>query len=385
MKNIKNKGFTFIELLAVIAILGLVITIVGVAISNVAIDADKSAKKLVMDTIIDGVKNYITEFPPKEWYPDDEVYGYEYTYITVGDLIDAGIFSSTMLKKDIYKKMGITRDTKIKITRDENHKIIKVEIVTEIKIPDSGDNTEEGKTVVIKNVISMAKYNDVMYKMTYINANKELYYAYKKISDNVIQVSLVTSGQNSVISYITGENKLYIYKTQTNENTLVADNVVSSSLAVYNDILYKLAYVNKDGTITYNGNKLTGIRKVIDISFVTDGVNSILGYLNTNHEFRMYNTKTGKISLVSREAKSIYLSKYDDIFYKIAYVNLTGNIIYDGKKIEGITNAKRLAFITNNNDTSVGYTTESGELHLYNIRNKNNQIISSNILNVEES
>lgn len=57
----KNKGFTLVEMLAVIALLAIIGTITAVSVKNIKKNQDEENKLNVISAILTGARNYITE------------------------------------------------------------------------------------------------------------------------------------------------------------------------------------------------------------------------------------------------------------------------------------------------------------------------------------
>ena len=57
----KNKGFTLVEMLAVIALLAIIGTITAVSVKNIKKNQDEENKLNIISAILTGTRNYITE------------------------------------------------------------------------------------------------------------------------------------------------------------------------------------------------------------------------------------------------------------------------------------------------------------------------------------
>lgn len=58
-----NKGFTMVELLGTIAILGILMTIAVVSVSRYKVNAERDAIDILANTAMNSAKNYVLDYP----------------------------------------------------------------------------------------------------------------------------------------------------------------------------------------------------------------------------------------------------------------------------------------------------------------------------------
>lgn len=112
-----KKGFTLTELIAVIAILGILMTVAGVTVFNVI---DSSQKKLLeeqvtglADTAITYViseKVYLANCPSK-FDPESPLTEDCYTLVTVADLVQSGFFENKNDLCELNKEILVYRNS----------------------------------------------------------------------------------------------------------------------------------------------------------------------------------------------------------------------------------------------------------------------------------
>ena len=83
-----KKGFTLVELLAVIVILGMLIAIISPVVTNLLNDSKDSLSEKQLNMIVEGTRKYLVEHP--ELYPE----GNEIASFSVSNLIENGVFEN---------------------------------------------------------------------------------------------------------------------------------------------------------------------------------------------------------------------------------------------------------------------------------------------------
>ena len=83
-----RKGFTLVEVLAVIVILGLLVVIISPVVNNLLGDSEDALYDKQVDSVINGAKKYVVEH--SELLPE----GNDYTAVYISDLIDNGIIDN---------------------------------------------------------------------------------------------------------------------------------------------------------------------------------------------------------------------------------------------------------------------------------------------------
>ncbi|MDD3821755.1 MAG: type II secretion system protein [Bacilli bacterium] len=86
----QNRGFTLVELLAVIVVLGIILLIAVPNVLNIITKAKEDANKRQISLIISAMRNYAAEYPPI--LPPEN----DYEAIRISELIEKGF-----LKTDI--------------------------------------------------------------------------------------------------------------------------------------------------------------------------------------------------------------------------------------------------------------------------------------------
>ena len=137
MKKLNNKGFTLVELLATIAVLSLVSTIVIYVAINVVNSAKDKSYLVTRNNVEKAAVSYLEENNDKIHFVkyDDNIDNIEYQCVTVQNLIDTNYFDKDVLNSKISKDKTI-RDISdsdysdsdyiyIYIERDKESKTIK--------------------------------------------------------------------------------------------------------------------------------------------------------------------------------------------------------------------------------------------------------------------
>ena len=124
MKRLDNKGFTLTELLATLAVLSLVSTIVIYVAINVVNSAKDKSYLVTRNNVEKAAVSYLEENSDKIHFVkyDDDV---EYQCVTVQNLIDMSYFDKDVLNSKISNDKTIRVSDYIYIERDSNSKTIK--------------------------------------------------------------------------------------------------------------------------------------------------------------------------------------------------------------------------------------------------------------------
>jgi len=123
-RRFNNKGFTLVELLAVIAILSIVMSVV----MYFAIDTVRTAKNKSYQVTVSNIENEATSYVLEQnksfdWIIDDGGRT-QHQCITVQDLIDTGYFKGDVLNSNVDEKNKVKADDYVYIERDSNTKTI---------------------------------------------------------------------------------------------------------------------------------------------------------------------------------------------------------------------------------------------------------------------
>lgn len=111
-----KKGFTLTELIAVIAILGILMTVAGVAVFNVIHSSQEELLEEQITGLADTAITYVLaekfylENCPSTFNPESPATDSCYTLITVADLVQSGFFDNKNDLCDLNKEILVYRD-----------------------------------------------------------------------------------------------------------------------------------------------------------------------------------------------------------------------------------------------------------------------------------
>jgi len=206
INNKKNKGFTLVELLAVIAVLFLIVTIVIYTAMNVIDNAKSNSYKVTINNIQADANSYTLEDFSGYWLAGGAINGWnEYQCVTVQNLIDSGYYDNDVLDSYVNEDRHVLATDYIYLERDSDTKTILKSIwlgnevnelcldtakggVINFRVSPSGWAKE--KTVTIEyNIYNMESSTDL--------ANYMYKYSFIKDSDKEIDDNLLGSGNFS--------------------------------------------------------------------------------------------------------------------------------------------------------------------------------------------
>ncbi len=288
MKKLDNRGFTLVELLATLAVLSLVSTIVIYVAINVVNSAKDKSYLVTINDVEDAAVSYLRENSDKVRFVkyDDDI---EYQCITVQNLIDTNYFDKDVLNSKISKDKTIRSNNYIYIERDSNNKTVtnskliadsnsdyntlcgKASLDGNIEFMISPNGFAREKNVDIKyclynvsdykNVEYFSQYNDLIYN----DGNSD-----NTFSDNCLIRKVTVNENGDMIAKILKRNtdgnkeevKSAIAKVSSIDNTAPVikiepngDNTYTKSKTININISDDLSGVSSDSTIKYGFSK----------------------------------------------------------------------------------------------------------------------------------
>ena len=284
MKRLDNKGFTLTELLATLAVLSLVSTIVIYVAINVVNSAKDKSYLVTRNNVEKAAVNYLEENSDKIHFVKYKN-NIEYQCVTVQNLIDTNYFDKDVLNSKISNDKTIRVSDYIYIERDKKSRTIKnSKLITdsdsdsdsdystlcgnynsrldgdiEFKIP--GGYAKE-KDVLIKYCLyNVTNYKEIKYLYNYIPSDKSSfikeYYEDNclvkniKILDNGDLTSEVKDTDIKKSTSITGiDNKAPVIKIEPN-----GDDTYTKSKTININISDNLSGISSDSTIKYGFSK----------------------------------------------------------------------------------------------------------------------------------
>ena len=138
MIKINKKGFTLVELLAVIVVLGIVASISIYAITNTIRKTKEKSYQVTINEIENMANDYLLENNGKLFFiSSNDGSETEYQCVTIKQLIDAGYFKTDITESLVDVDTNVNINDFVKITRNQNSKVISD--IAYIKNDDSND------------------------------------------------------------------------------------------------------------------------------------------------------------------------------------------------------------------------------------------------------
>lgn len=112
-----KKGFTLTELIAVIAILGILMTVAGVAVFGVMGESQKKLLEEQINGLADTSITYVLseklylESCPASFTPENPTSSGCYTSVSVAELVQSGFFENKNDLCDLHKEILVYRDS----------------------------------------------------------------------------------------------------------------------------------------------------------------------------------------------------------------------------------------------------------------------------------
>ena len=292
MKKLDNRGFTLVELLATLAVLSLVSTIVIYVAINVVNSAKDKSYLVTINNVEDAAVSYLRENSDKVRFVkyDDDL---EYQCITVQNLIDTNYFDKDVLNSKISKDKTISGNNYIYIKRDINSKTVKD---SKLIIDSNSDyNTLCGKAslygtidfVISPSGFAREKNVDIKYCLYNVSDYKNVEY-FSQYNDLIYNDgnSDNTFGDNCLIRKVTvnenGDMIAKILKRNTDGNK----EEVKSAIAKVSSIDNKapVIKIEPNGDNTYTKSKTININISDDLSGISSDSTIKYGFSKSKSE-----------------------------------------------------------------------------------------------------
>ena len=280
MKKLNNKGFTLVELLATLAVLSLVSTIVIYVAINVVNSAKGKSYLVTRNNVEKAAVSYLEENSDKIHFVKykDNI---EYQCVTVQNLIDTNYFDKDVLNSKISNDKTIRVSDYIYIERDSNSKTVtdskiimnnNSEYLTlcgnynsrldgdiEFKIP--GGYAKEKDVLIRYCLYNVFDYKNIEYLYNYVPSDKSSFIKeYDEDNCLVKNIKILSNGELTAevkdtdikkSTSITGiDNKAPVIKIEPN-----GDNTYTKSKTININISDDLSGISSDSTIKYGFSK----------------------------------------------------------------------------------------------------------------------------------
>ena len=125
-----KSGFTLVELLATIIILGIIISIIGYVAINAINKSKEKSYKVTINEIEKDANNYLMENTNRLFFLTNNDKGYEYQCVMVENLVDYGYLNNNIVKSNVNKDDTVSLDDYIYIERNKDTKSIEKVLYT---------------------------------------------------------------------------------------------------------------------------------------------------------------------------------------------------------------------------------------------------------------
>lgn len=234
-----KKGFTLVELLAVIVVLGIVVSIGIYTITNAIRKTRENGYQVTINEIENTANDYLLENSGKLFFISNND-GTEYQCITIQQLIDAGYFKNDITNSLISKDTNVNIDDYVIVNRN-----VSTKVVNNINFVNNGNDykkcgiaintnsdivftitpsewSNNNKTVTIEYKLRDNRFNDYRYYYKYGDNHETEVDSIKTtidIDSNVSIQALIKSSDGTVIKNKTiNENQIKIDITNPNVN-----------------------------------------------------------------------------------------------------------------------------------------------------------------------
>ena len=187
-----NRGFTLVELLATIAILGLVVSITVFTGIRLIKNGREKTYQTTKNNIEKYAGNYLIENGDRLFYLSDSKAGIEYQCVTLKNLIDTGYFDTKLFESKVAEGISPKENDYVYIERDINTKTV----MKNVYIQSSDNEYKETCDGAVKAEMDIAFLGDfdswgktkditIIYKLKNANNINDYEYGYKYSNDKI--------------------------------------------------------------------------------------------------------------------------------------------------------------------------------------------------------
>lgn len=254
--SINNKGFTFVELLAVIAVLAVVITISIYTITNTINNAKEKGYQTTINNIEQEADDYITEGLSNFYWTNSYDGTYQYQCVKVQDLIDGGYLKNSILDSYVSKNRKVLNSDNIYLERDTSSKTI----IKNVLILDDAYNGLCNNITVLGNIDivvepsrwSKSKTINILYRLSNSSIVSDYRYNYKyEPEDNI---NLETIFKNEKFTKV--DENIPLEVNRNGKLNALIFNDKGEPLASKEVFINKIDNTNPYGSIMQNGKNI---------------------------------------------------------------------------------------------------------------------------------
>lgn len=285
-----NRGFTLVELLATIAILGLVISITVFTGIRLIKNGKEKTYQTTKNNIEKYASNYLVENGDRLFYLSDNKAGIEYQCVTLKNLIDTGYFDTKLLESKVAEGISPKENDYVYIERNINTKTVMKNVYIQ-----SSDNeykeTCDGAVKALMDIAFLGDFNSwgktkditIIYKLKNANNVNDYEYGYGYSND---KIELLKDNGNEKVVRVSDNGTLtgminYL-KEKAYEDSIIIDMIDNDgpiiTLGDYKkgyvkgsiDIILKVtdervgvdgnSFSKEDIEVTVGGNKVTDLK-----------------------------------------------------------------------------------------------------------------------------
>ena len=300
-----KRGFTLVELLATLAVLSIVLSIVVFSTSGVINNAREKSYETTINNVLVAGGNYTVENPELSEWEECDSGNCEYQCISVNELISNGYFKGDILESEVEKNVNIKEVDSVYIERDKDSKTITNKIF------------ENEKTAAADRKCTKSVYGAIEFRITPSTWTSE---------KSVTITYTLNSSQDiaTKASYeFTGENGQKIQDNNITFNSTRVNTVTVNGIKENGTLIAKI------------GN---GETKTLYISTIDRGTPTITKY-ESKHNLANNQTVSITLSDTASGIKGYYFGKENPYTSTVTYesvanlkeVNLTKEVDSNGK------------------------------------------------------
>ena len=362
MKN--NKGFTLVELLAVIVVLSIVLGLTVYIALNAINKAKEKSYQVTINNIEKEAGNYLLENKDRLFYISQNDTDYEYQCITVQNLLDLGYLKNDIVgKSKVSSDKVVDSDDYIYVERDKNtiaitkslydfdnkygsicgKAVIGLGDIDYISVPDNNTWSNKKEITIkyrLKNVNDVNTLDKYEYGYTFYDAN---------VVDNNSTKTLTVTKNGTITGTIKLDNDIIVTKDYEVGKIDTIKPVIalgSYTGAISNPVAIALVVTDSESGVNYS----SFTKEDIDVT-----INGSKVATNKLGLTRSGNTYTLTINGASNTGNMIITIDDDKVFdkagngnnkytLKLAYEGTCNNLIYNGNNQTLISNGTNVTY-----------------------------------------